>query len=97
MLRWLPVLALVFVLGCTRTTATVTDNFAALADSEAAALSGAGRERLVKGCEVQVLRTTDRAARVKAVKCPASPSMMPLDRWPAGTTEGWVAKSALDL
>lgn len=79
-----------------RDTATVTDPSAAFADSESAALAGVGREHLVKGCVVQILKTTDRAARVKAVKCPDAPNMLPLEKWPGGT-EGWVAKSALDL
>lgn len=88
--------AMLLMAACTPTTATVTDSTAALADSESAALAGVGREQLVKGCFLQVLKVTDRAVMVKAVTCPDVPSMVPLTRWPGGT-EGWVAKSALDL
>jgi hypothetical protein len=89
-------LALIIVAGCAPTSGTVTDPATPFADSESDALAGRGREHLVKGCVVQLLKLTERAARVKAVSCPDSPEMLPLDKWP-GSTEGWVAKSALDL
>lgn len=85
--------------GCgasAKTSATVTDPSVAMASSEAAALAGTGGERLVKGCSVQILKVTDRALRVNALKCPESPAMMPLAKWQNGT-EGWIAKSATDF
>lgn len=68
-----------------------------IADSEIAALTGVRGEILVRGCVVQIEQVTDRAAKVKALRCPDDPNMMPLAKWVSGSTEGWVAKSALDL
>lgn len=85
--------------GCAappKTLVTVTDPSVAVADNEAAALVGAGREHLIKGCTAQILKLTDHAIRVKALTCPDSPSMLPLEKWPNGN-EGWIAKSATDF
>lgn len=99
-MKWVLVsLTAVVLSGCIaqfKTVATVTDPSVAVANSEAAALAGTGGERLVKGCTVQILKVTDRALRINALKCPDSPVMMPLAKWQNGT-EGWIAKSATDF
>src|SRR5258708_7783821 len=80
-------LALALLAGCatpSQSTATVTDSSVAFADSESAALAGVGREHLVQGCVVQIIKTTDRGARVKPLRCPDVPWMLPLEKWPSG-------------
>jgi hypothetical protein len=84
----------------TVTRATVTDLSVPFASSEADALVARGflgtasLGRLDVGCAVDVIKTTDRAAQVKLVSCPHSQN---IDRAPPVGTQGWVAKSALDL
>jgi hypothetical protein len=83
--------------------ATVTDLTAPLGISEADALVARGFQGsgplgyLVLGCSVEVIKTTDRAAQVKVV----SPAGKCLGEGYPGRdmrgTQGWVAKSALDI
>jgi hypothetical protein len=80
--------------------ATVIDLSAEFAASEAAAIRSrfldlADLGRLDVGCQVEVLTTTDRAARVKLLSCPADATTSHERRAPIGTL-GWVVKTALD-
>jgi hypothetical protein len=78
--------------------ATVTDLSAPLASSESGALVSRGflgnadLGRVGIGCQVEVVKATDRAVQVKLVSCPDSNET----NVTVGT-QGWVAKSALDL
>jgi hypothetical protein len=80
--------------------ATVIDLSAEFAASEAAAIRSrfldlADLGRLDVGCQVEVLTTSDRAARVRLVSCPAESTTGRERRAPIGT-HGWVVKTALD-
>jgi hypothetical protein len=79
---------------------TVIDLSAEFAASEAAAIRSrfldlADLGRLDVGCQVEVLTTSDRAARVRLVRCPADSTPGLERRAPIGTL-GWVVKTALD-
>lgn len=80
--------------------ATVTDLSVPFDTSESDALVARGflgngsLGRLGSGCTVELLKTTDRAARVKILECPASANTP--NPPPAGS-QGWVAKSALNI
>ena len=79
---------------------TVIDLSVEFAASEAAALRSrfldlADLGRLDVGCQVEVLTTTDRAARVKLVSCPSDSTTGHERRAPIGT-HGWIVKTALD-
>lgn len=84
--------------------ATVTDSSVPFTSSEADALVPRGFlgqgafGRLGRGCTVEVLKTTDRAAQVRAVSCPPGDGTTVEAQFmgPNGL-QGWVAKSALDL
>jgi hypothetical protein len=78
----------------------VIDLSAEFAASEAAAIRSrfldlADLGRLDLGCQVEVLTTSDRAARVKLVSCPSESSIGYERRAPVGT-HGWIVKTALD-
>ncbi|HLZ29277.1 MAG TPA: hypothetical protein VKV73_18325 [Chloroflexota bacterium] len=80
--------------------ATVIDLTAEFAASESAAIRSrfldlADLGRLDVGCQVEVLTTTDRAARVRLVSCPSDSTTDNERRAPIGTL-GWVVKTALD-
>jgi hypothetical protein len=80
--------------------ATVVDLSAEFAASEAAAIRSrfldlADLGRLDVGCQVEVLTTSDRAARVRLVSCPSESTTGEERRAPIGT-HGWVVKTALD-
>jgi hypothetical protein len=107
--RFLAVVGLLLVVGCrggvtqtaapTPVRATVTDLSVPLATNEADALvprgflGTAALGRLEMGCTVEVLKVTERAAQVTVIDCPASPN----GPTPPVNTQGWVAKSALNL
>lgn len=81
--------------------ATVTDASAPFDATESDALvprgpnGQGGYGQLVKGCAVEVIKTTDRAAQVRIITCPnADANTTALI---AQQVQGWVAKSALDL
>jgi hypothetical protein len=79
---------------------TVTDPSVPFDANEADALVPRGRDgqgaygRLVKGCSVEVIKMTDRAARVRIIACPNADANT--STLIAQQVEGWVAKSALD-
>jgi hypothetical protein len=82
--------------------ATVIDLSAPFTASEASALRGraayltlADLGRLDVGCEVEILGTSDRAARVKLVSCPAD-STTGVERRASIGAQGWIIKTALD-
>ena len=82
--------------------ATVVDLSAPFTASEAAALRGraayltlADLGRLDVGCEVEILSTSDRAARVKLISCPAD-STTGVERRASIGAQGWIIKTALD-
>ena len=81
---------------------TVIDLSAPFTASEAAALRGraaylslADLGRLDVGCQVDILATTDRAAHVRLVSCPAD-SEIGIERRASIGARGWIIKSALD-
>jgi hypothetical protein len=78
----------------------VIDLSAEFAASEEAAIRSrfldlADLGRLDIGCQVEVLTTTDRAARVRLVSCPADSTTGDERRASIGVL-GWVVKTALD-
>jgi hypothetical protein len=80
--------------------AMVIDHSVEFAASEAAAIRSrfldmADLGRVDVGCQVEVLTTTDRAARVRLVSCPSDSTTDQERRAPIGT-HGWIVKTALD-
>jgi hypothetical protein len=82
--------------------ATVIDLSAPFTASESSALRGraayltlADLGRLDVGCEVEILGTSDRAARVKLISCPADTTTS-VERRASIGAQGWIIKTALD-